>query len=576
MRKPAVGGVAEVAQPWGRCWRSPWRAIILCILGALAGLPASARASTIRHDRSDSLYLNLAAQYPASGLVRKSGTLGSGTLIAPDWVLTAKHVSAPLGEWQTFTINGHTYSADTSSYHRHPDVGDVYMDYALFQLTQSVPGIEPAWLYHPSFGSLLGREGTLVGYGRTGTGLTGDIEPSGTKRACQNMIDVYVREPYTFRSDFDNPLNPGDSSMGSSVPLDLEGSVAPGDSGGGVYVDINGRSFVAGVTASYWWRDGTGDADYGDGGGFMNVGSIFDWAVGYVPNMYQPPILNPDSYGANEDELLRVYSYEGVLANDYDPNPGDEFDASLVSGPSHGSLALYPNGWFEYTPDPDYNGIDSFTYDSTDGIYPSHSTTVTLNIAPVNDPPVALEDFYSIDVDEDDVLNVYAYNGVLSNDTDVDGDELDAVLASDVLHGTLWLYSNGSFTYTPEAGFSGQETFQYEAFDGEAYADPMMVTIDVLAPLQIPGDANGDGKVNADDASIVADHWGESDATWAMGDFDGDQVVGPNDAIIMASNWGYDAGEAGGGGAAVPEPSSLGLLFSMVVGGLYFFPGRSR
>jgi hypothetical protein len=88
--------------------------------------------------------------------------------------------------------------------------------------------------------------------------------------------------------------------------------------------------------------------------------------------------------------------------------------------------------------------------------------------------------------------------------------------------------------------------------------------LSIPEPTQIPGDASGDGIVDAADAQALATNWGvSSGATWAMGDFDGDGVVGAKDASIMAANWGYGTGEAGG--ASVPEPSVFVMLVSLAL-----------
>ncbi len=299
-----------------------------------------------------------------------------------------------------------------------------------------------------------------------------------------------------------------------------------------------------------------------------------------VPPNHEPVALDDPmtqyaaDYSSDEDYPIHIHAYNGVLANDSDPDD-DELGAECVSDPSHGTVSLNDNGSFTYTPDDNYFGTDSFTYVANDGILNSDVATVTLEIASVNDIPIAEEDFYSIDLDEDDVLNIYAHAGVLSNDTDVES-ELDAILRSDVLYGDLSLYTNGSFTYRPDAGFSGLDTFGYEAFDGEAYSDLTTVMIEVLesSVILIPGDADGDGKVNEVDASILADNWGQTGATWTMGDFDGNGVIGPGDAAILAANWGYDAGEAGS--AAVPEPSALGLLLTLAIATVGFLRRRPR
>src|SRR5438445_11073627 len=95
----------------------------------------------------------------------------------------------------------------------------------------------------------------------------------------------------------------------------------------------------------------------------------------------------------------------GVLGNDTDAE-GDALTASLVSGPTHGTLTFNGDGSFTYVPEANYNGTDSFTYKANDGVADSTVTTVTLTISGVNDPPVANDDSYT--TNEDTTLTVAA------------------------------------------------------------------------------------------------------------------------------------------------------------------------
>jgi hypothetical protein len=89
-----------------------------------------------------------------------------------------------------------------------------------------------------------------------------------------------------------------------------------------------------------------------------------------------------------------------------------------------------------------------------------------------------------------------------------------------------------------------------------------ILLVDIASP-SIPGDANGDGEVNATDAQALAANWGKaSGASWAMGDFNADGAVNAADASILAANWGDHAGEAQG---AVPEPSTLASLAGLAL-----------
>jgi hypothetical protein len=182
-----------------------------------------------------------------------------------------------------------------------------------------------------------------------------------------------------------------------------------------------------------------------------------------------------DQYTTDEDTVLKVLS-PGVLANDLDPD-GDTLTASLESSPSNGSLTLIGNGSFNYTPNSNFNGIDSFTYRGNDGGANSHVTTVFITVQSVNDPPVANDGTYS--TDQDTMLTVRA-PGVLGNDSDVDGDNLTASLDDDVGNGTFALQPDGSFTYSPDIGFFGTDTYSYSACDNRGLCDTARATITVL------------------------------------------------------------------------------------------------
>jgi hypothetical protein len=156
-----------------------------------------------------------------------------------------------------------------------------------------------------------------------------------------------------------------------------------------------------------------------------------------------------------------------------------------VGTPTHGTLSgTAPN--LTYTPAPDYHGEDSFTFFVQDGALNSNTATVTLTVTPVNDPPVATADAYSMN--EDTILTVAA-PGVLANDADIDGDALSAVLQSPPLVGTLIFEEDGAFRYTPPPNFFGQVTFSYQAYDQTVYTPMVTVTItiaDVLEKLHLP------------------------------------------------------------------------------------------
>jgi VCBS repeat-containing protein len=288
-----------------------------------------------------------------------------------------------------------------------------------------------------------------------------------------------------------------------------------------------------------------------------------------IPDNYAPVAVNDPAaeyaayYAGNKVNPLNVGALVGVLGNDTDRDH-DPLTSVKLSNPAHGTVTLSGNGSFQYTPSANYHGSDSFTYQAYDGDLYSDPATVTLQIASVNDAPVAVGDSYSVAKGSSRV--VYSWEGVLVNDTDADNTDSDpnnnttlsAVLGTSTSHGSLSLYGNGAFAYTPLADFWGTDSFTYKAYDGGAYSDMTTVLLEVYRPVQVSGDATGDGMVDQADAAVLAAHWGNSGATWTTGDFSGDGVVSAADASILAANWGAGAGEAGG--TSAPEPSILALL----------------
>lgn len=97
---------------------------------------------------------------------------------------------------------------------------------------------------------------------------------------------------------------------------------------------------------------------------------------------------------------------------------------------------------------------------------------------------MAVNDSYSMKANRS--LAVTTSGGVLSNDSDPEGDPLTAKLASGPSHGGLTLSASGAFTYAPNRGFAGVDTFTYRATDGLANSNVATVTITIEAVLAMP------------------------------------------------------------------------------------------
>lgn len=263
----------------------------------VAFLAVPAYSGTIRDDGDDSEYLALGASSAYASVGRVDGTtwsygfLASGTLIDSQWVLTAAHVVQGATSL-TFTIGTTEYVADGWVANSKFSSGNLGAgnDMTLIHLGSAVSGVVPATLYTGS--DELGRVGTSVGYGMTGTGVGGYIEDWSNiqKRAGENMVDAFypVRgkgTPNVILMDFDRPGVAAESSYGSADPLDLEYLIAPGDSGGGLFADfmVSGKltAQLIGVHSFGWGRlDGIPDSDYGDVSGDTRVSQYISWVEG--------------------------------------------------------------------------------------------------------------------------------------------------------------------------------------------------------------------------------------------------------------------------------------------------------
>jgi uncharacterized delta-60 repeat protein len=168
----------------------------------------------------------------------------------------------------------------------------------------------------------------------------------------------------------------------------------------------------------------------------------------------------------------------GVLANDTDVDGDLLLGVTLVTGPQHGTLKLNADGTFSYTPDANFHGTDTFTYRANDDRDTGNLATVTINVRPVNDAPVAADQ--SATTNEDTPLT-----GNLSA-TDVDGDTLTYTKVSGAQHGQVQLNADGSYTYTPAANYNGPDSFTYKANDGTVDSNIATVSITINAVNDAP------------------------------------------------------------------------------------------
>ncbi|MGH2684642.1 MAG: Ig-like domain-containing protein, partial [Actinomycetota bacterium] len=168
----------------------------------------------------------------------------------------------------------------------------------------------------------------------------------------------------------------------------------------------------------------------------------------------------------------------GVLANDHDAG-GDQLYAELGKKTVHGALQLRQDGSFVYSPGRHFRSGDSFSYRAFDGFRRSKLVRVQIVAVAANTAPVGQPDVYS--TPENVSIDITA-PGVLSNDTDADGDPLRAELLSEPgATDDFQFRPDGSFLFQPVADWDSDLTFRYRITDGIAYSDPVTVTIDIGA-----------------------------------------------------------------------------------------------
>lgn len=197
------------------------------------------------------------------------------------------------------------------------------------------------------------------------------------------------------------------------------------------------------------------------------------------------PIARDDTVITNEDVPVAI----SVLNNDTDDGVFERETLTILDNPDDGSLS-FNAGVITYTPDENVFGTDAFSYivADNDGLF-SNTALVTIGIHPVNDVPLANDDTYQLQGFARLTINT---PGILTNDIDLEDNVLSAVLVNDVTNGTLTLSADGSFTYTPNQGFLGDDSFTYVANDGTDDSNIATVTLQRVSDSNEPPTANDD------------------------------------------------------------------------------------
>ncbi|MBV6715023.1 tandem-95 repeat protein [Paenibacillus chitinolyticus] len=240
-----------------------------------------------------------------------------------------------------------------------------------------------------------------------------------------------------------------------------------------------------------------------------------------VTPVNDPPAAQNVSFTTLEDTSLSGK----VTATEVD---GDTLTFSLAVPPAHGTVVFGPTGVFTYTPSPNYNGTDGFTYSVSDGNGGTATASVTITVTPVNDPPVTSN--VNLTTAEDTPVT-----GAVPP-TDVDGDGLTYTLASPVTNGSVTLNADGTYVYAPGLHFNGTDSFAVRVSDGKGGTAVSNVTITVT-PVNDPPVASGGSVVTPEDTPVS----GKINASDADGDALGYALgTAPlNGTVVLAADGSY-------------------------------------
>jgi len=205
------------------------------------------------------------------------------------------------------------------------------------------------------------------------------------------------------------------------------------------------------------------------------------------------PIQANDDYGSTLEDVPVLID---VLMNDTNVD-GDNLFLETVSVPLNGVVDINSNGTVTYTPNSDFNGNDSFVYSVSSESGDVDTATVYITVIPQNDPIMAVDDF--VEIPEDSATSI----SVLSNDINVDHDQLSVTSVTLPLNGTVVIESNGTLTYTPDLHYHGEDSFNYTitSESGDISSATVFITVN---PVNDPIEANPDTiEIEEDSTALI-------------------------------------------------------------------------
>jgi len=255
-------------------------------------------------------------------------------------------------------------------------------------------------------------------------------------------------------------------------------------------------------------------------------------------NDNNPPVAVNDSATTDENTPITI----NVIANDRDSD-GDSIQLLSFSSPNSGTVTRQIDDQLTYTPDSGFTGNTSFTYVISDRNGDTDTATVNITVTPApseNNPPVAVEDRATTDENTPITINV------LANDRDSDGDFIQLLNFTTPANGTVTRQSNNGLAYTPDSGFTGNDSFIYSISDGNGGTDSATVNVTVTGttPTPIRGTAGNDNLTGTDGNDTLVGSRGNDTLFGGAGN---DRLLGGPGNDLLNGDSGRDILVGGGG-----------------------------
>lgn len=292
------------------------------------------------------------------------------------------------------------------------------------------------------------------------------LAPNYPPKAVDDSFSAVSGQPVTSFVTLNDSDPEGESFVVVAHTDPANGTVSIGNTG--LFTYLSDSSFVGTDSFTYTIADARGQAS-------TATVTVTVVARGTTP----PPVAGNDSVYTPLDASVSI----PLLGNDFGFS-GNALTVALGTPPQSGIVLDDGNGTVTYTPSTGFVGIDTFTYSIDDGAGGTATATVTISVGRLFNDPLVGRDYY--DATQDTPLAVTAQWGVLSNDFDLDDDALTASVAGQPRNGSVVMAADGSFVYTPKAGFVGTDVFTYTATDSTNAFKTTTVTVTVKVPPNLP------------------------------------------------------------------------------------------